>query len=74
MNQKRAFSTLEAAEYVALSQSYLQKARMISPTVRDFDAPAHTRISPKKVVYLKEDLDAWLDRHKAETEDSGVAA
>jgi len=47
---------------------------MISPTVRDFDAPAHTRISPKKVVYLKEDLDAWLDRHKAETEDSGVAA
>ena len=68
MKLKRAFSTSEAAEYVALSQSYLQKARMTAPTVREFDAPAHTRISTKKIVYLKEDLDAWLDAHKASTD------
>jgi len=72
VNYKRAFSTQEAGVYVALSPSYLQKARMAAPTVRDFDAPAHTKISDKKIVYLKEDLDAWLDKHKAASAGAAV--
>lgn len=66
MTDKRAYSTAEAANYVSLSVSFLQKARLKAPK-RVYDAPAHTRISDKKIVYLREDLDAWLDEHKAAT-------
>lgn len=61
---KRAFDTSEASDYVALSVSYLQKARLKN-AARSYDAPKHTRITDKKIVYLREDLDAWLDKHKA---------
>ena len=64
MIDKRAYSTAEAAIYVSVSVSFLQKARLKVAT-RVYDAPAHTRISDKKIVYLREDLDAWLDQHKA---------
>ena len=64
MTDKRAFDTSEAGRYVSLSVSYLQKARLKN-TTRSYDAPKHTRITDKKIVYLREDLDGWLDKHKA---------
>ena len=66
MTDKRAYSTAEAAAYISLSISFLQKARL-KAAARAYDAPAHTRISDKKIVYLREDLDAWLDKHKADS-------
>ena len=39
---------------------------MQSAGARDLDAPKFTRLGNKKVVYLKEDLDAWLDSHRSD--------
>lgn len=64
MSDKRAYDTKEASNYTSLSVSYLQKARLKN-AARSYDAPRHTRITDKKVVYLREDLDQWLDEHKA---------
>ena len=57
---KRGFTTAQAAEYIGMSTSYLRKARMQARD--DLDAPPHTRIAGgRKIVYLRENLDAWLD-------------
>ena len=62
--QKRAFSIDEAAHYTALSVSYLRQARMTGSNAPKYDAPQHTVITNRKIVYLREDLDAWLDEKK----------
>lgn len=56
---KRAYSTAEAAHYLSVSESLLRQARMAS---KNIDAPKHTKFSCRKIVYLQEDLDAWLDK------------
>lgn len=45
-----------AAEYVGLSVSSIRVAR----TRRDFPEPV--TLTPGRIVYLREDLDAYLDR------------
>jgi len=65
MKTKRAYTTSEAAHYCGISESLLRQSRMTSSSARDLDAPTPTKIGCRKVVYLLEDLDAWLDAHKA---------
>lgn len=67
MTDRRSLSTNEAAEYIGLSPTYLKQARMTGPRARRLDAPQHTNLGCRKVVYLREDLDAWLDAHRART-------
>ena len=62
---KRSFTTIEAAVYCGVSGSYLRQARMPS---KDLDAPNPTYLTPRKIVYLREDLDAWLDSKKSNAE------
>jgi len=57
--QKRGYSTAEAANYIGVSESLLRQARMAS---KDIDAPKHTKLSCRKIIYLLGDLDEWLDR------------
>jgi len=64
MNTKRAFTTAEAAHYCGISESLLRQSRMTSPSARQLNAPKPTKLGEKKVVYLLEDLDAWLDSYK----------
>lgn len=65
--EKRALSTAEASTYIGISQSTLRQARMTGKRAKRIDAPPHTRLGGRKVVYLREDLDAWLESHRTAT-------
>jgi predicted DNA-binding transcriptional regulator AlpA len=64
----RVLRTPEAAEYVGLSASTLEKFRLTG------NGPLYRRAGPKIVVYRPEDLDAWLNSHRyRSTSDPGSA-
>ena len=52
----RGLSEPLAAEYVGLSVTTVRTLR----TALDFPAPV--KLTPGRIVFLREDLDAWLDR------------
>ena len=56
-HETRALSTPIAAIYCGLSESFLEKAR-VNQTITP--GPKATKIG-RRVVYLREDLDAYLD-------------
>lgn len=68
---KHVFSSRECAEYIGFSESFLRKARMNGPRDKHVVAPPFLKIG-RKVIYLKEDCDAWLGHFKAEA--ASVAA
>ena len=55
---KRGFSTADAAIYLGVSQSHLRHSRLQPPSA---NGPRYTRIG-RKILYLREDLDAWLNK------------
>ncbi len=58
----RALSESEAARYIGMSQAWLKKSR--TSRFRGFiDAPPFVRSGGRRIVYRREDLDAWQDRH-----------
>ncbi len=60
--QMRILRTPEAATYVGLSSSTLEKMRLTG------DGPRFIRLGGRAVGYAIEDLDAWLDARRAESE------
>jgi predicted DNA-binding transcriptional regulator AlpA len=60
--RKRILRTPEAAEYVGLSRSTLEKKRLAG------DGPRSIRLGGRAVGYDVRDLDAWLDEQRAESE------
>lgn len=59
---QRGFNTIQAARYIGLSKAFLEKSRT-----------GHTELpGPKchkfgrRVIYLREDLDAFIEEHLAE--------
>jgi len=54
---KRGFTTADAATYLGVSTSHLRHSRMQPPLA---DGPRYTR-NGRKILYLREDLDAWLN-------------
>lgn len=63
---QRVLRTPEAASYVGLSASTLEKFRVIG------NGPTFLRAGPKIVVYRIEDLDAWLNvNRRRSTSDLG---
>lgn len=71
--EKRAFSTKEAAQYLSVSESHLKHARTDGVRPGRLDAPSHVKLAGGRVVYLREELDGWLDAKAAQTV-SGAAA
>jgi len=67
--KKRAFNTAEAADYLAISAQHLKNARM-KCNENLIDAPEPTYLTCRRVVYLIEDLDAWLDSNKTKHADA----
>jgi hypothetical protein len=67
---KCVWRTPQAAEYVGLSTSTLEKFRLTG------NGPVYQKAGPKIVVYRIEDLDAWLDtrRRRSTSETDHVAA
>jgi len=65
----RILRTPQAAEYVGLAASTLEKFRLTG------NGPIYQKAGPKIVVYRIEDLDAWLNDHRRKsTSDSTVGA
>lgn len=65
MPTKRIFRTTEAAEYLGLSPSTLEKKRLTG------DGPRFIRLGGRAVGYDIQDLDAWLDgQRRLTTSDS----
>jgi predicted DNA-binding transcriptional regulator AlpA len=61
--EKRAFTEAEAAEYIGMSRSYLRQDRMTGPRETRTTGPPWVQIG-RAIRYLKEDLDAWLERRR----------
>ncbi len=55
---KRVLRTQQAAEYVGLSASTLEKFRL------NGSGPPYQKAGPKIVVYRPEDLDEWLNAQR----------
>jgi predicted DNA-binding transcriptional regulator AlpA len=66
METRRRLRTPQAAEYVNLSVSTLEKKRV------EGTGPPYQKVGPKIVVYRPEDLDAWVDANtRRSTSDNG---
>jgi len=61
--RRRGLSEAEAADYIGMSRSFLRQARMHGKRVNRTPGPPFTKIG-RKVLYLKDDLDAWLEAHR----------
>ncbi len=55
----------EAAQYLNVSQSFLRQDRMNGVRENRTPGPPFVRIG-RKILYLREDLDGWLDKHRVE--------
>lgn len=55
----------EASIYIGMSVSFLQKDRMNGALPGRELGPRYAKLG-KRVVYLREDLDAWLEEHLVE--------
>lgn len=60
-NDLQLFTTEEAATYLRVSKSYLDKLRVYG------GGPRFLRLGKRKVLYRKSDLDAWLGRQSFES-------
>lgn len=58
MAQKRILRTAEAAEYVGLSSSTLEKQRL------NGEGPQFIRLGGRAIGYDLKDLDDWLERQR----------
>ncbi len=60
-SSKRGFSTCEAASYIGRSPSWLRKKRLRGGADPGDSGPRYLKTSTGAAIYLREDLDAWLD-------------
>lgn len=61
--QRRGLSEAEAATYIGMSRSFLRQARMDGKRLNRTPGPPFSKIG-RKVLYLKDDLDNWLEEHR----------
>lgn len=62
----RSLTETEAAAYLGLSRSTLRQGRMRGRRRTGVPTPPYVRLG-RTVRYLKDDLDAWLERHRVPT-------
>jgi hypothetical protein len=60
--KKRGFTTREAGEYIGRSASWLRKKRLRGNADPGDPGPRYLKTESGSPIYLKEDLDAWLDQ------------
>jgi predicted DNA-binding transcriptional regulator AlpA len=61
--EKKLFTLAEAAIYLAVSESFLRKDCSEGPRMNRTPGPDPVKIGDM-VRYKREDLDAWIDKHK----------
>lgn len=59
----RAMSSADAAEYLGLSESTLRQSRMDGRRENRIPPPPFVKVG-KKILYLRDDLDTWLESHR----------
>jgi predicted DNA-binding transcriptional regulator AlpA len=57
-----ALTEAEAAHYIGMSRTWLKKSRT-RRFRRVIDAPPFVRAGARRIVYRREDLDVWQQRH-----------
>jgi len=67
---KRAMSEAQAACYIGMSRSFLRQDRMNGIRDNRTPGPRYVRIG-RRIRYLKDDLDAWLEAHAVDREVPG---
>jgi hypothetical protein len=60
---KRGYSTAEAGAYIGLSASWLRKKRLRGKDDGGEPGPRYRKTAGGLVIYLREDLDSWLEGH-----------
>lgn len=65
MIQPKALREQEAAIYTGYSEAYLKASRLQGPRPGRTPGPPFLRIG-RKVLYLVDDLDRWLEAHRVE--------
>jgi hypothetical protein len=60
--KKRGFRTGEAGDYIGRSASWLRKKRLLGNDDPGDPGPRYLKPDSGSAIYLKEDLDAWLDQ------------
>ena len=61
----RLMTEKQAAPYIGMSRSFLRQSRMNGKRENRTPGPPYLKIG-RKVLYLAEDLDAWLLEHRHE--------
>lgn len=61
LGSQRGYNETQAAKYIGMSVSFLRKDRMNGIFKDRTPGPRWGKVG-KRVIYLKDDLDAWLDR------------
>ena len=61
----RLLTEKQAAPYIGMSRSFLRQSRMNGKRQKRTPGPPFLKIG-RKVLYLAEDLDAWLMEHRHE--------
>jgi len=61
--ERRVFSEIDAANYLGISRSSLRKGRMNGERHNHISPPPYVKAG-RRVIYLREDLDAWLEQHR----------
>ena len=59
--KKRGFTTREAGQYIGRSPSWLRKKRLRGTDDPGDPGPRYLKTDGGSAIYLKEDLDGWLD-------------
>ena len=60
---RRGLTEQEAATYIGMSRSFLRQSRMDGKRANRTPGPPFMKIG-RKILYLKDDLDAWLEAHR----------
>lgn len=61
---KKVFRESEAANYICMSRSFLAQNRTHGILERRTPGPKFVKIG-RSIRYLKDDLDLWLEQHRA---------
>lgn len=61
---KRGLSEAEASLYVGLSRSALRQGRMNGARHGHIPPPPFVRLGRRKIIYLRDDLDRYLEQHR----------
>lgn len=59
---KRGYSEKEAARYIGMSESFLRHGRINGRREGHIPPPQFIKAGKRKIIYLQEDLDAWLEQ------------